>query len=158
MIISHPKYVIVTFHSTLNSLPSVLTISYPHMSQYHLPTIDWFECRLSKKLLQQLINELPFDGTLGYGARVRGTKTYIFNPSLRLVLYQFLHTVSLCCHETIHYTQQTATNTATMMVEPLAPPGTMIWSIHMIQCAGDVAKGLGEGTGQRNTVVTLKLK
>ncbi len=38
--ISHPRYVIVTFHSTLNSLPSILTISYPHMSQYHLPTID----------------------------------------------------------------------------------------------------------------------
>ncbi len=40
VIISHPRYVIVAFHSTLNSLPSVLTISYPHMSQYHLPTID----------------------------------------------------------------------------------------------------------------------
>jgi hypothetical protein len=43
VIISHPRYVIVTFHSTLNSLPSVLTISYPHMSQYYLPTIGWFE-------------------------------------------------------------------------------------------------------------------
>ncbi len=29
----------VTFHSTLNSLPSNLTISYPHTSQYHLPTL-----------------------------------------------------------------------------------------------------------------------
>ncbi len=93
-----------------------------------------------------------------YGARVRGTKTYIFNPSLSLVLYQFLHTVSLCRHETIQYTQQTATNTATMVAEPLAPPATRIWSIHTIQCTGNLAEGLGEGTGQRNTVVTLKLK
>ncbi len=59
-----------------------------------------------------------------YGARIRGTKTYMFNTSLRLVVYQFLHTVSLCHHETIHYTQQTATNTVTMVVEPLAPPAT----------------------------------
>ncbi len=43
VIISHSRYGIVTFHSTLNSLPSNLTISYPHMSQYHLPTIDWFD-------------------------------------------------------------------------------------------------------------------
>ncbi len=56
----------------------------------------------------------------------RGTKTYIFNPSLRLVLYQFLHTVSSCHLETIHYTQQTATNTVTMVAEPLAPPATRI--------------------------------
>ncbi len=61
-----------------------------------------------------------------YGARIRGTKTYIFNPSLRLVLYHFLHMVSLCYHETIHYTQQTATNTAIMVAEPLAPPVTRI--------------------------------
>jgi hypothetical protein len=61
-----------------------------------------------------------------YGAHVCGTKTYIFNPSLRLVLYHFLHSVSLCHHETIHYTQQTATNTATMVAEPLAPPATRI--------------------------------
>jgi hypothetical protein len=60
--------------------------------------------------------------SMGYGARVRGTKTYIFNPILRLVLYQFLQTVSLCCHKIIHYTQQTATNTATMVAETLAPP------------------------------------
>ncbi len=91
-----------------------------------------------------------------YGARVGGTKTYIFNPSLRLVLYQFLHTVSSCRHETIHYTQQTATNTTTMVVEPLAPPATRIWSIHTIQCMVDLAEGLGKGTGQKNTVVTLK--
>jgi hypothetical protein len=43
VIISHSRYVIVTFHSTLNSLPSLLTILYPHMSQYHLPTINLFE-------------------------------------------------------------------------------------------------------------------
>jgi hypothetical protein len=61
-----------------------------------------------------------------YGACIRGTKTYIFNPTLRLVLYQFLHTVGSCHHKTIHYTQQTATNTATMVAELLAPPGTRI--------------------------------
>jgi hypothetical protein len=43
VIMSYPRYVIVTFHSTLNSLPCILTISYPHVSQYHLPTIDWFD-------------------------------------------------------------------------------------------------------------------
>jgi hypothetical protein len=64
--------------------------------------------------------------TTWYGARVRGTKTYIFNPSLSLVLSQFLHTVSSGHHKTIHYTQQTATNTATMVAEPLAPPATRI--------------------------------
>ncbi len=93
-----------------------------------------------------------------YGACIRGTKTHIFNLSLRLVLYQFLHTVSSCLHETIHYTQQTATNTATMVAEPLAPPATRIWSIHAIQCAGNLAEGLGEGTSWRNMVLTLKLK
>ncbi len=34
MLSDYTRYVIVTFRSTLNSLPSVLTISYPHMSQY----------------------------------------------------------------------------------------------------------------------------
>ncbi len=92
------------------------------------------------------------------GSRVVGTKTYIFNPSLRLVLYQFLHMVSLCHHKTIHYTQQTATNTATMVAKPLTPPATRIWSIHTIQRMSDLAEGLGEGTGWWNIVVTLKLK
>ncbi len=71
-------------------------------------------------------SELDKQTHIRYGARVHGTKTYIFNPSLRLVLYQFLHTVSLCHHETIHYTQQTATNTVTMVAEPLALPVTRI--------------------------------
>jgi hypothetical protein len=34
--------------------------------------------------------------------------------------------VSSCRHKTIHYTQQTATNTSTMVAEPLAPPATRI--------------------------------
>ncbi len=93
-----------------------------------------------------------------YGAGVCGTKKYIFNPSLKLVLYQFLHTVSSCRHETIHYTQKTATNTVTMVAEPLAPPATRIWSIQTIQCTGNLAEVLGEGTVRRNTVVTLKLR
>jgi hypothetical protein len=73
-------------------------------------------------------------------------------------LYQFLHTVSSCHHKTIHYTQQTATNTVTMVAELLAPPVTRILSSHTIQCMGDLVEGLGKGTSQRNTVVTLKLK
>ncbi len=40
VIVTYPRYVIVTFNSTLNSFPSILPISYPHMSQYHLPSID----------------------------------------------------------------------------------------------------------------------
>ncbi len=43
MSISPPRYVRVNFHSTSNSLLSVPTNSYPHMSWYHLSTIYRFD-------------------------------------------------------------------------------------------------------------------
>ncbi len=62
------------------------------------------------------------------------------------------------CHKNSHSTQQTAANTAAMVVEPLAPPATRIQSIHLIYCAGDPRDGLVEETGQKIPAVTLKLK
>jgi hypothetical protein len=99
------------------------------------PTREWHVCLcIAGKMIHNKMGEergiqyfWPDSvNDIRYGACVRETKTYIFIPSLRLVLYQFLHTVSSCHHRTIHYTQQTATNTGTMVAEPLAPPATRI--------------------------------
>ncbi len=62
MLISPPRYVRVTFHSTLNSLLSVLTISCPHMLNIiFLPLVDltllmWFHKYYTFKLLHKNYN------------------------------------------------------------------------------------------------------
>jgi hypothetical protein len=61
-----------------------------------------FECMKMECFFLHMTQD-PENSHTRYDARVLGTKTYIFNPSLRLVLYQFLHTASLCHHKTIHY-------------------------------------------------------
>ncbi len=72
-----------------------------------------------------------------YGASQCVPQSSAVNLFLRLFLYQ--------CHKTSHNTHQTATNFTSMVAEdPLAPPATWIWSIHIIQCVGDPEEGLGE--------------